>query len=146
MNLYNCLINHCGTTKERDEFCLLQMKVLWRGGSANELQNNSKGPCEETGAKVSTATLKWVRCHHGLRGCSARSSSLQGNAGQRQKPSAFLFLQKKNWTWCIRSWQWRGDWSPPAQPWSSIMSSGCSAATGTGPFPKADGTKMEFTE
>lgn len=60
------------------------------GESANELQNNSKGPCEETGARVSTATLKWVWCHHGLRGCSARSPILQGNAGQRQNPSVLF--------------------------------------------------------
>lgn len=58
-------------------------------------RTTAKNLVEETGVKVSTARLKWVRCRRELRGCSAKRSRLQGNAGQRQKLGICFFFYKE---------------------------------------------------
>ena len=75
------------TAQEGDVFCLLEMNVLWCKSvqSANQSQNNSKGPCEDAGGngykiiKVSISTVKRVPYRHNLKGRSARKKTLLQN-------------------------------------------------------------------
>ena len=51
-----CKYKHHGTThtaQEGDAFCLLEKNVLWCAKTANQSQNNSKGPCEDAGGNRS---------------------------------------------------------------------------------------------
>ena len=56
--------------------------------SANESQNNSKGPCEDAGGnryKVSISTVKWVLYWHNLKGRSVRKKPLLQNRHKKAK-------------------------------------------------------------
>ena len=80
------------TAQEGDAFCLLEMNVRWfeKGQSIPEKQHFVK-MLEETGTKVSIATVKRVLYRLNLKGRSARKNPLLQNLNKKSQTTVCNF-------------------------------------------------------